>query len=375
MKRYLWAGSASLGLLVLAGCGLAANPQPPTLWLPEPVRDLTAVRIGNEIRLQWTMPKNTTDKVALKGEQKTHICWTSGAAAIPGKAPASPVPGTGLPGCTSAGDGMYAPEKPAGFTAQLPADLTSGTPRVVSYFVELQNDAGKTAGPSNPGWIVTGTAPAPAMDLSVTTQAGGPVLHWQKAAPEADTVLRIHRTLITRPGAAKPSESAGTPPPPEQTLEVDLSASDPGQAIDRDAALDHVYRYTVERVLRVELDHHALEITGPSSQPFTIDAKDTFPPSVPSGLAIVADEQGHALDLSWTPDTDPDIAGYVVYRRDVTAGAAGAERISGGALVVPPSFDDRSVAAGHRYAYSVSAVDRDGNESAPSAEQEEGLPQ
>jgi fibronectin type 3 domain-containing protein len=68
------------------------------------------------------------------------------------------------------------------------------------------------------------------------------------------------------------------------------------------------------------------------------------------------------------------LAGYVVYRRDVTAGGA-VERISGSALVVGPSFSDSTVVAGHRYAYAVSAVDADGNESAQSGEVEEGLPQ
>jgi hypothetical protein len=269
---------------------------------------------------------------------------------------------------------MFAPEKPAEYVAQLPADLTSGPPHVVSFFVELRNHAGKTAGPSNPVWIATGSAPSAVMGLSVTTQAGGPVLHWQAAAPGPGLVLRIHRTLITQPHAAKPSESAGVPPPAEQTLEVDLGTGDPGQAIDRDAALDHVYRYTAERVLRIDLDHHALETAGVPSQPFPVDAKDIFPPAVPAGLAVVADEQNHALDLSWTPDTDPDLAGYVVYRRDVTAGTE-AERISGKGLVVPPSFGDKVVVSGHRYAYTVSAVDQDGNESARSGEVEEELSQ
>jgi hypothetical protein len=64
----------------------------------------------------------------------------------------------------------------------------------------------------------------------------------------------------------------------------------------------------------------------------------------------------------------------VVYRRDVTAGT-GEERISGNPPLAPPSFDDTKVQSGHQYAYSVSAVDADGNESARSQEVEEELPQ
>jgi hypothetical protein len=374
MKRVIWAAAQSCFLALLAGCGLAANPQPPTLWLPNPVRDLTAARVADQVHLLWMMPKNTTDKVALKGDQRAHICWTSGAAPEPGPNPPKPVPSSGLPHCTSAGDVMFPPGKPADFTAQMPAELLTGTPRVVSYFVELQNNAKKTAGPSNPGWVATGPAPTPVPDLAVFTNAQGVVVHWQPAAPLAGGVLRIHRTLVAQPGAPKPSESNGVAPAEEQTLEVDLDKNDPGRALDRDAAFDHTYRYAAERVLRVELDHHALEISGVASQPVTINAKDVFPPAVPSGLAVVPDEQAHALDVSWTPNTDADLAGYVLYRRDVTARSA-AERISGKSLIVPPSFEDKTATPGHRYAYFVSAVDQDGNESQHSAEVEEGLPQ
>lgn len=376
MKSAPWAAAASGWLILLAGCGLAANPQPPTLWLPEPPRDLAAARVGDQVKLHWTMPKNTTDKVVLKGDQTAHICWITGVAGVSaaaGKSAPKSVPSSGLPNCESDGDQRYAPDKPAEFTAQLPTALTQGNPRAVTWFVELENHAGKTAGPSNPGWVAAGAAPQALTGLRLETQASGVVLHWQPSAPQPGLVLRIHRALVMQAGAAQPSESNGAPPPEEQTLEVDLEKSDPGQAIDSDAALDHSWRYTVERVLRVNLDHHALEIAGLAAAPATISAKDIFPPAVPSGLAVVVDEQAHALDLSWTPDTDADLAGYVIYRRDVTTGTI-AERISGKALVVPPSFEDKNTVAGHRYAYAVSAVDQDGNESARSPEVEEESP-
>ena len=381
-RRCAVAAAASGWLVVIAGCGLASNPQPPTLWLPEPVKDLTVARVGNEVHLRWTMPKQTTDKVALKGDQRAHVCWISapvGAGKVQtGKAPARPVtpmPARDVKACHAAGDGMFAPDKPASLSVKMPAELVSGVPRAVSYFVELQNHAGKTAGPSNAGLVATGVAPAEVTGLRLEAQAEGVVLHWDPVAPEGKPVLRIHRELVEKPDAAKTNKSSGTPPPQEQVLEVDLDKDDPGVAIDRDATLDHQWKYWAERVLPVKADGQTLEIAGGPSQTVTIDAKDRFPPAVPVGLAAVADEQAKAIDLSWTPDTNDDLAGYVVYRRDATAAEQTLTRISPRALVVPPSFVDATAVAGHRYAYAVSAVDADGNESARSGEVEEELPQ
>lgn len=374
MKRGAsWAAAGSGGLLWLVGCALAGNPQPPTLWMPEPVRDLSAVRVGNEVHLHWTMPKNTTDKVTLQGDQRAHICWTTGAAAGPaGKAPPRPVPSAGLPGCHPAGDAAFPPNHPADFTAAVPADLIAAPPLAVSYFVELQNRSGKTAGPSNPAYVATGPAPPAVESLTASTQSRGVVLHWQAAAAEPSLVLRIHRTLIAAPGSASPNQAGGTPSAQEQTLEVSLDKSDPGQALDSDAALDHIWRYTAERVRRITADQHTVELAGLPSQPATIDAKDIFPPAVPASLAAVADEQAHAIDLSWTPGSDRNLAGYIVYRRDDTASTP-MERISGNTPVVQSTFEDRNVVAGHRYAYAVSAVSQDGVESARSAEVQEEM--
>lgn len=360
-------------MLLLAGCGLASNPEPPTLWLPAPVKDLSARRVGNEVHLHWTMPKETTDKVRLKGDQKAHFCLQSEAAAGLGK----PNAAFDAKGCEPAGDGEFGPGRPANFSVPLPANLANGSSHAVAYFVELENHAGKAAGPSNAAYVATGTAPAPIAGFRLETRAAGVVVRWDPATSEPGLLMRIHRTLVHPAGAAgtqHPNEANGSAPVEEQTLEVDLDKGDPGDALDRDALLDHIWKYWMERVVRVHAGGHALEIASAPSDTVTVNAKDVFPPAVPSGLVAVADQQSHAIDLSWVPDRETDLAGYFVYRRDVTAGIR-PERISGKNPVVPPSLTDSNVLSGHRYAYSVSAVDQDGNESARSGEVEDALPQ
>ena len=80
--------------------------------------------------------------------------------------------------------------------------------------------------------------------------------------------------------------------------------------------------------------------------------------------------------LSWQPDTEADLAGYIVYRRELAAtGAGGAwQRISPTQPVVGPAYHDTNVQPGHAYAYAVSAIDQEGHESARSAEAQETVP-
>lgn len=349
------AAGLTLSLALLAGCGTPAAPQPPSLKLPQPVTDLAVQRSGNDVRLQWTMPKRTTDRVILVGDQKAHICR---------RLDSQP--------CENAADLLLAPDKPAEFVDHLPSALTSGPPRLLTYVVELRNRSNHTAGPSNSVSTAAGAAPAQIADFSATAAADGVVLHWKPVSADTGTLIRLHRELVVKPGGPKsPSQAAGSPAPAEQTLEI--TGPDKGIALDRDAALDHTYRYTAERVMKLTLARPPFELLSASSETITIDARDVFPPATPTGLQAVADPDARAIDLSWNPNTDADIAGYAVYRRDAGSAAAPV-RVSPPGQVPAPSFRDSAVTPGRAYVYSISALDRDGNESPRSAEVEETLP-
>jgi hypothetical protein len=358
---FLSASALALAILVTS-CGTPGAPQAPTLNLPEPVNDLAAVRTGNQVALTWKMPRKNTDKMLLKGAIPVHICRkdTDGVCvAVPG-------------------DLHLAPNAPGSFNETLPLSLTQGAPRSLSYFVELVNHNGRSAGLSNSAVVLAGQAPPPVENLSAKVVKAGVVLRWTAENPNEP--LRLHRKLLTPPTAKPKAEQgriASAPEPVEQSLlvEPDAQASLNGRALDKDIRFGQAYEYRAQRVARVIVDGKALELAGPLSAPVQVQAIDVFPPAIPTALAAVATlgQAGTetAIDLSWQPVTDTDLAGYAVYRSE---GEAAWQRISPAQPIVPPGFHDTHVEPGHTYRYNVTAIDQGGHESARSAETQETVP-
>jgi hypothetical protein len=133
----------------------------------------------------------------------------------------------------------------------------------------------------------------------------------------------------------------------------------------RDSGFDYgkTYAYLVRSVIgspggALESSDSPLAIVTP---------KDTFPPAAPQGI-VAATQPGTtpgsvAVELSWSINVEPDLAGYRVYRAE-QEGVRGA--LLTPELLPSPAYRDNSVQSGHRYWYTVTAVDRSGNESAPS---------
>src|SRR5271155_6132893 len=57
-----------------AGCASPGPPHPPSLDLPEVVKDLTVERTGDVVHLHWTTPSKTTDRIEIKGAMTAEIC-------------------------------------------------------------------------------------------------------------------------------------------------------------------------------------------------------------------------------------------------------------------------------------------------------------
>jgi hypothetical protein len=92
---------------------------------------------------------------------------------------------------------------------------------------------------------------------------------------------------------------------------------------------------------------------------------DLTPPAPPRGLTAIP--APGVVSMSWSVSTEPDVLGYLVYRRQPPALTP--VRLTD-IPVQTTTFTDRTVRPGATYVYTVTAVDRSPrrNESAPSAE-------
>lgn len=353
--------------LAVSGCGTPGAPLPPSLKLPDPVTNLSAMRTGDRVSLTWTMPRKNTDKLLIKGEIPVSICRRDST-------------GVCLPVPVKL---SFAPNAKAAFTETLPQDLASGAPRPLTYFVELNNAHGRSAGPSNAAPVLAGEAPAPVAGLSAQLRKEGAVLHWTADESAAQsTVVRLHRTLLTTPSTEptrKPDAQRGLLAPPKELIEQTLLAdSGPAQdrVLDKTIRFGRTYEYRAQRVARVEVNGQTVELAGPLSTPIRVEAIDTFPPATPSGLAAVAtaadSAAGPSIDLSWLPVAEADLAGYAIYRRETEANSW--QRISPAQPVIGPAFHDPNVQPGRTYRYAVTAIDQLGHESPRSTEAEETVP-
>lgn len=354
------ARAAALGIVFcasLSGCGTPGAPQPPSLNLPAPVADLSASRTGNQVTLTWTMPKRNTDKTPIKGNLTVNICRREGEGPCGSNVPAQ----------------MSAPGISGSYSDTLPASLASGTARPITYSVQLMNRKGRSAGFSNSATVLAGAAPPRIEGLKTNVRKQGVVLSWSPSGES--TAVRMERKLLT---PIKPKSQEGPlAPPPETTNQNFLVLPEShSHAIDRTVRFGETYEYRAQRVISVDVNGKTLELDGAFSEPVDVDVKDVFPPSVPAGLVTVAaaGENGGApsIDLSWQPDTDSDLAGYIVYRRE---NGADWQRISPAAPLVEPAFHDTQVQPGNTYEYAVSAVDQGGHESARSAAAQQTVPQ
>ena len=369
-KSRLLQGLPALLLGAAAGCASPGQPKPPSLHLPQVVRDLSAERIADRVELHWTTPATTTDNLPAPASMTAVICRTTA--------------GAGRGSCAEVSHISVAAGR-AEARDVLAGDLAEGPVRLLWYRVEILNAAGRSAGRSAEAFAAAGSAPAAMEGMGATAVRGGVRLEWRPESGDG-AVVELERSEIVPPDASKVAarpRTEGMPGTAKQPAEVRLSAGgtdgvDAGGTVDRSVLVGASYRYRAQRVRTTVLGGQPVTLRSALSDAVTVKVLDTFPPQPPAGLAAVAGGgQTASIDLSWRPGAEADLAGYNVYRTEVgsdglLSGSANGmwQRVNKG-LVAVPAFEDMTAGPGQRYGYRVTAVDDEGNESAPGNEVQE----
>jgi fibronectin type 3 domain-containing protein len=351
----------------MAGCGAPGEPVPPSPPVAVAIADLSARQAGDGVELTFTLPTNSISggKLAappaveiLRGSLKTDGSPDSKSFRVVYTIPGALVEN-------------YRSEGHVRFTDPISLEETKAHPGgTVAYTVRTRASQKRASADSNVVTVrmfpvperitvvearVTDTAIELSWPVPAHTSAGDPL-------SSAIAGYRVYRAEIN--AAASATTAQGLAQNREEPRFAPLAPTESNNYRDTSFSFDHTYVYMVRSVIQAE----GKELESSDSQPVTVTPRDTFPPASPQGLVaavLPGSTAGTVLvDLSWSINLETDLAGYHVYKSE-QEGTRG--QLVTADLLPTPAIRDTSVEPGRRYWYTVTAVDRAGNESAPSA--------
>jgi hypothetical protein len=347
-----------LALSALLGCGVPGAPLPPSADIPRFVGDLKAVRKGDTVTLTWTTPTETSDGELIRkpGKMLVQRAVRTGPGSDLHFQTIAELP---LQPTLKEGRGEQATAKDS-LTNLLP----SGGADFAVYAVLAEGRNGKSFGlPNRVSVPLVPNLPPP--KISATPVPTGIMIGWEPSGPAptaANTQTQYAYKLMRLMQGAK-----------DPVVVAQVKANDPANNfIDTGIEWEKNYQYWIIPVTLWQDGGRKGEIEGDNSPVVDVLAHDSFPPANPTGVEAVysAAAPNSFIDITWTPNTEPDLAGYNVYRRRENEQPV---KINTD-LVKTPRFADPGVQRGMKYFYSVSAVDLRGNESGKSEETSETVP-
>ena len=358
--------SALLAAAVAApGCGKKGPPLAPLRVLPRPAQSVHLRQIGPDVVVETTVSLSRSDGSPLGPGSVVRIMKmrpspTLNPAAVSGrylmlvfqkeaKVVAS-VGGAELQRAVS--DGRVRFIDRGAYDAGPGAPTGAPGPRYL-YAVQVVDERGERSPLSVPLVIELTPPPKPPVTLRVTTAEREVRLSWEPGEPgKTKELYNVYRRTAAQEDL--PLQPLNAAPLSDRSY------------VDTKFEYGETYRYSVR----------ALPSPPPplresvSSEEVEVRPLDTYAPKAPTGLAAAA--EGQAIKLYWFPNSEPDLRGYRVYRRE----EKGEFRLIGEAGAAETSFADTTAARGVRYYYAVTAVDgaTPPNESPRSEEVSEALP-
>jgi hypothetical protein len=325
LKSYTLILSLCVLALVIAGCGKKASPVPKGLPIPAGVGDLRGDVRDGVLLISFSIPKKNQDGTPLNdlaGFRILKSCGGCGGGYEPWKSVAM----TDRQGFTTRGGRLYTYDN----------DLREGFD--YGYRVFPFSTKGVTGGGSNTFLISWKEPPGPLRGLTIGEEDSMLVFSW---TGRPGLLYNIYRW-----------EDGVYPVSPMNTSPLATP-----QFVDSGLQNGKQYKYEVRAVRMDRGTAFEGEGTAVSGTP-----RDKTPPLQPAGPRL--ERKDTSVFLSWTGNTESDLAGYNVYRV-----VSGKPTKINNILVVPPHFVDERPGPERYISYYVTAVDKSGNESDGSQEQ------
>jgi hypothetical protein len=355
----------SFVLLFITGCGAPGEPVPPTPPVAVAVSDLTAHQAGDGVQLTFTMPARSITGDRLLSTPAVEVLR---ATAKPDGSPdlkslrvVDTIPGA-LAERYFVGDKVQ-------FTDPLTPEETKAPEGKMAIYVVRTRLSQKRAS-ANSNIVSLRLFPVPARVASVEARVTEPAieLNWaavnRTSAGDPLTVAAHYNIYRAELDAGSMDLANRDVSQLNLNARLQLLASQPEQTYgDTSFEFGKAYAYIVRSVL----DREGVVLESADSTPAIVTPRDTFPPAAPQAIsaAVLPGETDNPLvvDLSWSINVESDFAGYRVYRSEQpdTQGQLLTQE-----WLPTPAYRDTSVLPARRYWYVVTAVDRAGNESAPS---------
>ncbi len=338
-------------------------PVPPSPPIPVSVTDLSAQQLGDGVQLAFTLPTKTVKGERLSEEPSVEVLRgelkPDGSVDPKSFRSIHTVPGSLITAYENEGQ------------VQLVVPIASQEVRdmhgSLAFRVRTKISARKPSPDSNTVTVRLVPVPEPIGDLRASLTEHAIELRWSVPLKTAagDPVTGVSEYRVYRGELDPSSDEAASKDLTQAKWRFPLAfvSSSPANSYD-DSAFEFgkAYAYIVRSVIAAG----GKSVESANSTPVIIKPRDIFPPSAPQGLtAAVITNASSALevDLSWSMNSETDLGGYRVYRSEEqgTRGDLLTQEI-----LLSPAYRDTSVQRGRRYWYTVTAVDRNGNESASS---------
>jgi len=368
------------------GCASPGEPlerEPP---MPAAVTDLAAVQSGNDVVLTFTLPNETVDHRELKRTPAVEIYRAfesvPASSATSAHVTAAAVSPTLLVTIPPAMVDQYAVHGQVRYADSITAeDFGNQSAKAVRYIVRTRASEKKSSPDSNAVSLQIYPAPDPIVGVKVEVAHLGITLTWtppQKTLTGSVPLVagyHVYRgeteTSAASSNVNSPSVVASDSIPKLKSPLLKIGESESPSFRDTQFEFGKTYIYSVRSVAQ----YSETKIESADSELVEITPRDVFPPTSPKGLvAVMVPAQGGApsyIELSWAINPETDVEGYNVYRSE-EANSPGT-RLNN-ELLLTPVFRDMNTVPGRHYFYSITAVDRAGNESSRSAAASGGVP-